>query len=265
MVLFFEYPCIMCILNQLFLLEIDITMKRVIFYVFVLSVAFLVVGGIFGLSLLTKLMFLSSLVFGFLSLFVFIRQTYQETSRAAMVLKTETNKAFNTFRLSYRLESLRISKGARQLQSAEKKAKILLRLIKQRFAERSLTAIRFRQEVTTYAQKIAHNLEMVVNNKESLASIDPSAWRNQIQSMRKAGAPTHLKSVQEIQRNLDNYDQLGIQYKELLTENDELLTQMDQAILALSRENHQLFVENDHLFTGEDAFINKFLHYKTQL
>lgn len=237
-------------------------MKRGIFYAFVLCVAFLAVGGIIRQPMLTKIMFFSAMGFGFLSLSIFIRQTYLETSKAAQVLKSQTNKAYTSFRLSYRLETLRLSRGVDQLNAGEKKAKVLLRLIKKRFVERSLTAIRFRQEVLAYAQKIVHNLEMVVSNKESMASIDPAVWRNQLRSLTKAGAPPHLKSVQEIQQHLDTYDQLGVQYKELLTENDELLTQMDKAILALSRENHQMFVENDQtLLVGEHAFINKFLQY----
>lgn len=237
-------------------------MKRGIFYAFALCVALLAVGGIIRQPVLTKIVFFSAMGLGFLSLFVFIRQTYLETSRAAQVLKSETNKAYTSFKLSYRLETLRLSRGVDQLNAGEKKAKVLLRLIRKRFAERSLTAIRFRQEVKTYAQKIVDNLEMAVSNRESMSSLDPAVWRTQLRRLTKAGAPPHLKSVQEIQKKLDTYDHLGGQYKELLAENDELLAQMDKAILALSRENHQMFVENNQaLLIGEDAFINKFLQY----
>lgn len=237
-------------------------MRKGIFYAFILSVAALAVGAIIGEPLFTKAMFFLALGFGMVSLFIFIRQTYIETTRVTRTLKSEANKAYNRFRLSYRLETLELSHGADQLKAGEKKLKVLLRLIQRRFADSSLTAVRFRQEVAAYAQKIVHNLEMAISHKESMTSLDPAVWREQLHRLRKAGAPPYMKSVQEIQQHLNIYDQMSMKYKALLAENDELLAQMDQAILALHQENDQLFAENSSgSLLGKDAFIPKFLHY----
>lgn len=236
-------------------------MKKGIIYTFILCVVCMAVSGLMRQYVLAGIMFFSAMMLGFASFYFLIRQSFRVTAKAATTLKNESNKAYTSLKLFYRLETLNLSRGVKQLNAVEKKLKILMRLINKRFSGRSLTSVRFRQEVESYAQKIIQNLEQIICNKESLLSINPKPWQDQIWQLQRSGATQNNMTIEELQQNLITYESLGRQYKELLSENDHILAQMDKAILALNQENYKLFVENSpSLLTGKDSFINKFLY-----
>lgn len=236
-------------------------MKKGIVYAFILSLVCMAASGFMRQYILTEIMFFLAVILGLATFYFIIRQSFLITSKAASNFKTESNKAYTSLKLFYQLETLRVSRGVKQLNAGEKKAKTLMRLIKKRFSENSLTSIRFRQEIESYAQQIIQNLEQVVCNKESLSSINPRHWQDQIWQLQKVRSAKSYMTIKELQQNLMSYENLGKQYRELLAENDQLLAQMDKAILALSQESYKVFADNSPtLLTGEDSFMNKFLY-----
>lgn len=237
-------------------------MKKGIVYTFILCVICMAVIGLMRQYMLTELVFLSVMMVCFASFYFLLRESFRATSKAAKAVKTESTKAFTSINLFYRLEKLNLSRGVKQLNAGKRKSKILMRLIKRRFTEKSLTFIRFRQEIEVYAQKITQNLEQIACNKESLSSLNPRIWQDQIRQLQRAGSALSNTAIEELQQNLMSYESLGKQCKDLLSENDQLLAQMDKTILALSQENNKVFIENSQsLLTGKDSFTHKFLHH----
>lgn len=238
-------------------------MKRGIVYacvLFILCVAFMTMSLFMKQYLLTELMLLSAMMAGFASFYFLFRQSYQATSKAAKALKTESINAYASINLFYRLEKLNLSRGVKQLNAGKQKSKLLMLLIKKRFTEKSLTSVRFREEIETYVQKIIQNLEQIACNKESLSSITPEIWQHQIRKLQSSEPALNNTAHEELQQNIVSYENLGNQYKELLAENEQLLAQMDKAILAMTQENYKMFAEKSpSLMTGKDSFISKFL------
>lgn len=206
---------------------------------------------------------MTALVLGFTGFYLLCRQSYRAASKAANALKAESLKAFTSINLFYKLQKLNVYRGVKQLHAGEKKAKVLMRLIDKRFAEGSITSLRFKHEIRAYAQQINQNLEQVVCNKESLSSINPKSWQDQIWQLRRAGSAHNNPILKELQQQLASYENLGKQYKELLIENDRLLAQMDKAILDMSKANYKLFEENSQEeLTSDASFIRKFMNHQ---
>jgi hypothetical protein len=235
-------------------------MKKIIVYVFLLSIATMIISGVMGYYTVTKVSFLTTLFAGFTGFYLICLHSYRVTSKAARKLKSESMKAYGSIHLFYQLEKFRSYQGVRQFNAAGKKSKMLLRLIKNRFAENSLTYVRFRQEVDAYVRQITQNLEQFVSNKQSLSQVNPKIWQRQIRQLQIAGARQHHSILQELQQQLKSYETLGTQCQELLSENNQLLAEMDKAILAMNQKNYQLHTHNNqNLLIGEDAFIHKYL------
>ncbi len=236
-------------------------MKKGIIIALILWAACMVVIGWKLPSLLMILLFLSgSIMVGLLSFYFLFRQVYRVTSKATRMLKRESHKAFTSLNLFYRLEKVNVSQGVKQLHAVEKKVKLLLRLIRQRFAEQSLTALRFREEVESCAQKIIQNLGQIAYHKESLSSVNPGLWQDQLRQLQRLGVSTSHTAFHDLQQNLKTYESMGKQCKELLSENDQLLAQMDEAIIVLNRENYEILSgKYQHLLPVQDSFIYKFL------
>nr|WKN36254.1 hypothetical protein K4G66_28220 [Tunicatimonas sp. TK19036] len=235
-------------------------MKKIIVYVFLLSIASMFISGILGYYTAMKVSLLTTLFTGFTGFYLICRHSYRVTSQATKRLKNEGMKAYSSINLFYQLEKLRIYQGAEQFSATGKKSKILLRLIKNRFANHSLTHVRFRQEVNAYVRQITQNLEQVVFNKESLSQINPKIWQGQIRQLQLAGVSQHHTTLQELQQQLNSYETLTTQCQQLLSENNQLLAEMDKAILAMNQKSYQLRMNSQqHLLIGEDAFINKYL------
>ena len=235
-------------------------MKKIILYVFLLSIASMFISGVMGYYTVTKVSFLTTLFAGFTGFYLICLHSYRVTSKATRKLKTESMKVYSSINLFYQLERFRIYQGVKQFNAVGKKSKILLRLIKNRFADNSLTHVRFKQEVDAYVRQITRNLEQVVSNKESLSQINPKIWQHQIRQLQMAGAGQHHSTLQELQQQLKSYETLGTQCQELLSENNQLLAEMDKAILAMNQKNYQLNTNsNQNLLIGKDTFIRKYL------
>ena len=218
------------------------------------------ISGIMGYYTVTKVSFLTTLVASFTGFYLICLHSYRATSRVTRKLKTESMKAYSSINLFYQLERLRIYRGVTQFNAAGKKSKVLLRLIRNRFAENSLTHVRFKQEVDAYVRQITQNLEQLVSNKESLSQINPKIWQRQIRQLQMAGAGQHYSTLQELQKQLKSYETLDTQCQELLAENNQLLAEMDKAILAMNEQHYQLNTNShQHLLIGKDAFIHKYL------
>lgn len=169
-------------------------------------------------------------------------------------------KAFDSISLYYQLEKLGVHQGAKQFNTVGKKSRILLRLIKNRFASHSLTDLRFRQEVEAYVDQVTRNLERVVTHQEALAQMNPNQWRIQIRQLQQADANQDNHTLKELQEQLKTYETLDAHCKELLSENSQMLAEMDKAILAMNQKKLQLNANrNQSLLIGKDAFIHQFL------
>lgn len=235
-------------------------MKKIILYVFLLSIASMFISAVMGYYTVTKVSFLTTLFAGFTGFYLICLHSYRVTSKATRKLKTEGMKAYGSIQLFYQLEKFRVYRGVKQFHAVGKKSKTLLRLIRNRFASNSLTEVRFRQEVDAYVRQITRNLEQLVSNKESLSQINPKLWQRQIRQLQAAGISQHHTDLQELQQQLKSYETLGTQCEELLSENNQLLAEMDKAILAMHQQNYHLNTNNNqNLLIGEDAFIHKYL------
>ncbi|WPP49160.1 hypothetical protein [Catalinimonas niigatensis] len=235
-------------------------MKKIILYIFLLSIASMFISAVMGYYTVAKISFLTTLFTGFTGFYLICLHSYRVTSNATRKLKAESMKAFGSVHLFYQLEKFRIHQGVKQFNAVSKKSKILLRQIKHRFADSSLTHVRFRQEVDAYVRQITRNLELLVSNKESLSQISPKIWQRQIQQLQLAGASQHNSTLLELQQQLKSYETLDIQCQELLAENNQLLAEMDKAILTMNQKNYELNANNNQdLLIGKDAFIHKYL------
>jgi len=150
-------------------------MRKFVFYLFLLSIGSMMVSAIMGYYTVTKISLLTFLFSGFTGFYLLVLHSYRVTSRATRKLKQEGMKAYTSINLFYKLEKLRLHQGARQFNAAAKKSKMLLRLIRQRIANNSLTQLRFQQEVEAYVRHVTQNLEQVVATRESVLNIDPKA------------------------------------------------------------------------------------------
>ncbi|MEM9672499.1 MAG: hypothetical protein AAF992_07885 [Bacteroidota bacterium] len=235
-------------------------MKKFVLYVFLLSIATAFVSAILGFYPVTKISLLTLILSGFTGVYLVILHSYRFTTRATRRLKVEGMKAFDSISLFYQLEKLGVHQGAKQYTAVSKKSRILLRLIKSRFASNSLTDLRFRQEVEAYVDQITRNLEQVVTHHEALAQMNPNHWRSQIRQLERAGASSDNNMLKELKEQLKTYATLETHCKELLSENSQLLAEMDKAILAMNQQKFQLNTNrNQSLLIGKDAFIHQYL------
>lgn len=240
-------------------------MKRFVLYVFLLSIASIFVSAIMGYYPVTKVSLATFILSGFTGIYLIILQSYRFTTQATRKLKTEGMKAFNSISLFYQLEKLDVHQGAKQFTAVSKKSRILMRLIKERFAGNSLTNLRFKQEVNAYIDQITQNLEWVVTHKEALSQMNPNRWRSQIGQLQRVGAKSDNSTLLELRQQLKSYETLDIRCKELLSENDQLLAEMDKAILAMNQKRYQLNTSsNQSLLIGKaecrpDSFIHRYL------
>ena len=227
----------------------------------------MLISGVLGYYTITKISLLVTLLAGCIGFYLICRDSYRVASRATRKLKSEGMKAYSSINLFYQLEKHRVYQGVAQFNAVNKKSKILLRLIKNRFANNSLTHVRFGQEVDMYVRQITQNLEQIVSNKESLSQINPRIWQSQIRQLQLVGASQHHATLKELQQQLSAYEMLDTQCQKLLSENNQLLEEMDKAILALNQQNYQLNnYSPKHLLIGEEAFLHKYLFQReTQL
>jgi hypothetical protein len=235
-------------------------MKKIVLYVFLLSIATTFVSAIMGYYPVAKVSLATLVLSGFTGIYLVILHSYRFTTRATRKLKAEGIKAFDSINLYYQLEKLGVHQGAKQFNAVNKKSRVLLRLIRGRFADNSLTNLRFKQEVEAYVDQITRNLEQVVTHTEALAQMNPSHWRSQIGQLQRAGANSENNTIKELEEQLKTYEKLDAHCKELLSENSQLLTEMDKAILAMNQKKYQLNTNrNQSLLIGKDAFIHQYL------
>ena len=233
-------------------------MKRVIFYIFLLSIAGAIASGIMGYHTVATASTLVFLLTGFTGFYLICRYSYRVTSQATRRLKTESKKAYSSFNLYCQLEKFHLDKGVQQYHAVNQKSRNLLRLIRNRFVDNSLTQLRFRQEVDACVNQVVQNLEQVVCQQESLSVINSKNWRRQMDQLQKANADQQNATVQELQRRIESYELLKTRCAELLSENDQLLEEMDKTVLAMSQQDDQPHRTQDSL-VGEDAFMHQYL------
>ena len=233
-------------------------MKKIVFYVFILSIISVLVSGIMGYYTVTAISASTIVLSGFFGLYLICCYSYRVTTQATQKLRTESKKVYSSFSLYYRLEKLALYQGIEQYHAVDKKRRNLLHLVSHRFADNSLTQLRFRQEVNACAEQVIRNLEQAVCQQESLSSIDPKSWQNQIRQLQAARANSQNSTLLDLRQQIDSYESLKTQYKECLSENDQLLEEMDKTILAMNQKNWQQDRYRDRLM-GDSTFMHQYL------
>lgn len=228
-----------------------------IFYAFVLSITGTLVSGVMGYYTLAQIGLGATMLSGFTGFGLVCHHSYHLASRSLRKLKAEGRRTYSSINLFYRLETHRIYRGVAQYADCEKKSRTLLRLIRRRFAEHSLTRIRFQQEVDAYVRHIMLNLEQLALLEESRSQINPNRRLSPTQQPKVAGSDRH-HSVLLPQPG--QYETLGEQCQELLARNEQLLAEMDQAIIAMSQKNYRRNADDQGRYLiGEEAFMRRYL------